>query len=202
MSAGSEVLLLVDVQRDFLPDGALAVPDGDEIVPLINRVAPRYATVLATRDWHPVNHCSFASNHPGRNPGEVIEVNGIDQVLWPLHCVQDTPGAEFAPDLDAGRIAKTFFKGVDPGLDSYSAFFDNAKKRSTGLSEYLQDHGCDRIDLCGLATDYCVLWSVLDARSFGLRVTVLTSGCRGIDLNPGDTERAFAEMQNAGAVLI
>jgi nicotinamidase/pyrazinamidase len=201
MSDGAEVLLVVDVQRDFLPGGALAVPHGDEIVPLINRFAPRYVSVLATQDWHPADHCSFASNHLARKPGDVIEVNGLSQVLWPRHCVQGTPGAELAPDLDVGVIAKTFFKGIDPGLDSYSAFFDNAKKRSTGLWEYLQNQGCHRIDLCGLATDYCVLWSVLDARSLGIDVTVLMDACRGIDLKAGDTERAFAHMQSAGAAL-
>jgi nicotinamidase/pyrazinamidase len=201
MPASSEVLVLVDVQRDFLPGGALGVPRGDEVVPLINRLAPRYASVLATRDCHPADHCSFASNHPGRTPGEVVEVNGITQVLWPPHCIQGTLGAEFAPDLNAGVITKTFLKGIDPGLDSYSAFFDNAKKRSTGLWEYLRDEGCNRIHLCGLATDYCVLWSVLDARSLGIEVTVLADACRGIELEPGDTERAFARMQSAGAVL-
>ncbi|HEY0791697.1 MAG TPA: bifunctional nicotinamidase/pyrazinamidase [Chthoniobacterales bacterium] len=195
------VLLLIDVQRDFLPGGALGVPGGDEIVPLINQSAPRYAFVLATRDFHPADHCSFATNHAGRKPGDVVEVNGIDQVLWPPHCVQGTAGAEFAPGMDAGLITKTFLKGIDPGLDSYSAFFDNARKRSTGLAEYLDAQGCDRLDLCGLATDYCVLWSVLDARSLGIGVTVLADACRGIDLKPGDTERAFARMQKAGATL-
>ena len=163
MSKGSEVLLLVDVQRDFLPGGALAVPHGDEVVPLINALIPRYASVLATQDWHPAGHCSFATNHPGRKPGDVIDVNGISQVLWPPHCVQGSRGAEFAPGLNAGMIGKTFLKGIDPGLDSYSAFFDNAKMR--------------------------------------IQVTVMMDACRGMELNPGDTERAFAQMRAAGAAL-
>jgi len=195
-------LIVVDIQNDFLPGGALAVPGGDEIVPLINGLIRCFPLVVATRDWHPPDHGSFASNHPGRKVGETILLDGLEQVLWPPHCVQGTRGAAFSPELDTSRFAAVFKKGVDPRVDSYSAFFDNAHRRSTGLAEYLEERGIRKVAICGLATDYCVLYSVRDARRLGLDTWVIRDACRGIDLQPGDSERAFAEMEERGARLV
>ena len=202
MNTTGPALLVVDVQRDFLPGGALGVPRGDEVVGVISRLQPLYQAVLATQDWHPHNHCSFAANHPGRAPGEVIDLGGVAQILWPVHCVQGSSGADFAPGLDVDRFHKIFHKGTDPAVDSYSAFFDNARRRSTGLGEYLQAHNLTEIHVCGLATDYCVIWSVLDALDLGFKVTVVRDACRGIDLQPGDSERALAKAACAGVKLV
>lgn len=201
MNTTGSVLLVVDVQRDFLPGGALAVPLGDEVVGLINRIVPFYEVVLATQDWHPPDHCSFAANHPSHAPGEVIEFGGVSQILWPVHCVQGSSGADFASGLKADRFQKIFHKGTDPAVDSYSAFFDNARRRSTGLGEYLKSRNLVDVHVCGLATDYCVVWSVLDALDLGFKVTVIRDACRGIDLQPGDSERALAKATSAGARL-
>lgn len=194
-------LLLVDLQNDFMPGGALPVPEGDRVVAVANRVQPDYGLVVATRDWHPADHGSFAANHPGAAPGDVIELNGLDQVLWPVHCVQGTPGAELHAELERGRIAHVVFKGTDPGIDSYSAFFDNAHRKDTGLAEYLRGRDVEELDVMGLATDYCVRFSVLDARGLGFRVRLLAEGCRGVELKPGDCEGALAEMRAAGAEI-
>lgn len=199
MNRTGPALLVVDVQRDFLPGGALPVPRGDEVVEVINRIAPLYNIVVATLDWHPPEHCSFAGNHPSHTPGEVIDLGGVSQILWPTHCVQNSPGAAFAQGLRVDRFQKIFYKGTDPAVDSYSAFFDNARRRSTGLGEYLKAHGLMDLHVCGLATDYCVIWSVLDALDLGFSVTVVHDACRGIDLEPGDSERALAKATAAGA---
>ncbi|MBW0001314.1 MAG: bifunctional nicotinamidase/pyrazinamidase [Verrucomicrobia bacterium] len=201
MNTTGSVLLVVDVQRDFLPGGALAVPHGNEVVGVINGLVPRYEVVLATQDWHPPDHCSFAANHPSHVPGEVIEFGGVSQILWPVHCVQGSPGADFAPGLKVDRFRKIFHKGIDPAVDSYSAFFDNARRRSTGLGEYLKGQNLADVHVCGLATDYCVVWSVLDALDLGFKVTLIRDACRGIDLQPGDSERALAKAASAGARL-
>ena len=195
------VLLLVDLQNDFMPGGALAVPDGDAVVAVANRLQPEYDMVVATQDWHPAHHGSFAANHPGREPGQVIDLDGVDQILWPVHCVQGTDGAAFHRDLDRGRIAEVFRKGTDPRIDSYSTFFDNARRRSTGLDAYLRHRGALSVDLMGLATDYCVKYSALDARELGFDVRILMEGCRGIDLEDGDVDRAVAEMRRAGVEI-
>ena len=195
-------LLVVDIQNDFLPGGALGVPDGDMIVPIANRLMERFDLVLATQDWHPANHGSFAANHPNRIPGEIIDLNGTMQVLWPVHCVQSSPGAEFSDQLRTDRFAKVFRKGTDPGIDSYSSFFDNARKRSTGLSDYLRNQNVEELFICGLATDYCVKYSVLDSTSLGLRTSVIADACRGVNLRPDDSAVAIAEMHNAGAYII
>lgn len=195
-------LVLVDLQNDFVPGGALAVPEGDRIVPLCNRLQRHFDLVLATQDWHPADHGSFAANHPGRRPGEVIDLDGIEQVLWPVHCVQDTPGADFVSDLDLTHVRRVFRKGVDPRVDSYSAFFDNAHRRSTGLGEYLQEHDAWDVYLAGLATDYCVRYSVMDALELNLRTYVIADACRGIDLKPGDVAEALDAMSRAGAKVI
>lgn len=197
-----KTLLLVDLQRDFLPGGALAVPGGDEVVPLANRLIPHFDLVLASKDWHPPDHGSFASRHPGRRVGEVIDLEGLEQNLWPDHCVQDTPGAEFAPGLQTERIERIFFKGSDPSIDSYSALFDNAHRRSTGLLEYLRQREVRELHMMGLATDYCVRFTALDALHAGIDVRVIVDGCRGIDQSPGDTQRALEKMRSAGAVLL
>lgn len=195
-------LVIVDLQNDFVPGGALAVAEGDRVVPLVNRLQPYFELVVATRDWHPADHTSFAANHPGRRPGEVIEVHGRPQVLWPVHCVQGTPGAEYVAGLDRSRVAQEFFKGVDPDIDSYSGFYDNEHRRSTGLGEFLQERGVEDVTLVGLATDYCVRDSGLDARRLGFRVSVVEDACRGVELEPGDSERALADLRAAGVQVI
>jgi nicotinamidase/pyrazinamidase len=202
MKTTGPALLVVDVQRDFLPGGALPVPRGDEVVEVINRIETFYDVILATLDWHPPDHCSFASNHPSHAPGDVIDLDGVPQILWPVHCVQGSDGAAFAEGLKVDRFQKVFYKGTDPAVDSYSAFFDNARRRSTGLGEYLKAHNLTDIHACGLATDYCVAWSVLDALDLGFRVTVIRDACRGIDLQPGDSDRALAKAAAAGARVV
>jgi nicotinamidase/pyrazinamidase len=195
-------LILVDIQNDFVPGGALAVRDGDKVVPVANRIQPAFDLVVATQDWHPANHGSFASQHPGRKPGDVIDLNGIAQVLWPDHCVQRSKGAEFHPGLDRTRIAKIFQKGVDPAIDSYSAFFDNAHRRGTGLAEYVKSQGVTTIYIAGLATDYCVKFTALDARTLGLETYVIEDACRGVNLQPGDSAAAIDQMRAAGVHVI
>jgi len=195
-------LLVVDIQNDFLPGGALAVPDGDKVIPIANRLVECFDLILATQDWHPANHGSFATNHPNRHPGEIIDLNGTMQVLWPVHCVQGSPGAEFSAQLRTDRFANVFRKGTDPGIDSYSSFFDNARKRSTGLSDYLQERNVNELFICGLATDYCVKYSALDSTSLGIRTSVIEDACRGVNLKPDDSTTAIAEMRKAGAFII
>jgi nicotinamidase/pyrazinamidase len=195
-------LVIVDVQNDFLPGGALAVPRGDEIIPLINNLQKHFELVVATQDWHPPDHGSFAANHPGKKPGDRIMLDGIEQILWPVHCVQNTPGAEFAPGFMTKRVARIFQKGVDPKIDSYSTFFDNAHRRATGLGDFLKQRGVTDVYLCGLATDYCVKYSALDARQLGLKVNVVLDACRGIDLRPGDVDLALKEMKASGARIL
>ncbi len=197
-----KALLLVDIQNDFLPGGALAVPHGDEIVAVANRLQPHFDLVVATQDWHPRGHGSFAANHPGKRAGEMVELGGQPQVLWPVHCVQGTPGAEFAPGLETVGLEDVFFKGIDAGVDSYSAFFDNAAERSTGLGEYLREAGVGSLYILGLATDYCVKLSALDAVRLGFPTCVVEDGCRAVDLAVGDGERALAAMRQAGARLL
>ena len=195
-------LILVDLQNDFLPGGALAVPQGDEVIPLADELQQRFDLVVATKDWHPANHGSFAANHPGKKTGDRIILDGIEQILWPVHCVQNTHGAEFAPSFDTNRIAHVFHKGTERKIDSYSTFFDNAHRRHTGLAHYLEKRAIKGIYLMGLALDYCVKYSTLDARHLGLNTYVIVDGSRGIDLVPGDIARALDEMKRAGAVLL
>ncbi|HZR06212.1 MAG TPA: bifunctional nicotinamidase/pyrazinamidase [Candidatus Udaeobacter sp.] len=195
-------LIIVDLQNDFLPGGALAVPHGDEVIPVANELQQKFELVLATKDWHPREHGSFAANHPGKKPGDRIILDGIEQILWPVHCVQDTSGAEFAAAFDTSRIAHVFHKGIERNIDSYSTFFDNAHRRHTGLAHYLQKRAIKDIYLMGLALDYCVKYSALDARQLGLNTHVILDGCRGIELEPGNIDRALDEMKRAGAVLL
>ncbi|MBN1443593.1 MAG: bifunctional nicotinamidase/pyrazinamidase, partial [Planctomycetes bacterium] len=194
-------LIIVDIQHDFLPGGPLGVPDGDAVIPVANRLMERFELVVATQDWHPPDHSSFASMHPGRRPGEVIDLDGTAQILWPDHCVEGTRGAELHGDLDRGRISRVFRKGTDPRIDSYSGFFDNGRRRGTGLDEYLRDRGVDEVCIAGLTTDYCVRFTALDAAAIGLRARVVVDGCRGVELHPGDVERALDEMRAAGIIV-
>jgi len=195
-------LILVDLQNDFLPGGALPVPHGDEVISLANELQRRFDLVVATKDWHPPNHGSFAANHRGKKPGDRIMLDGIEQILWPVHCIQNTDGSEFASSFDTNRVAHIFHKGINPQIDSYSTFFDNAHRRHTGLAHYLEKRGVKNIYLIGLALDYCVKYSALDARQLGLKTHVIVDGCRGIELEPGDISRALDEMKRAGAVLL
>jgi len=195
-------LVLVDLQYDFLPGGALAVGHGDETIGVAKRVIPRFETIVATQDWHPREHESFAANHTGKKPGEQIELHGMRQVLWPVHCVQGTRGAELHDELDRYRIAHVFQKGTDPKIDSYSGFADNGHRKSTGLAEWLRKRMVAQLYVLGLATDYCVKATVLDACELGFDVWVVEDGCRPVELEPGDGDKAFAEMRKAGATII
>lgn len=198
----NRVLLLVDIQNDFLPGGALAVSDGDKIIPPVNRIQPRFQHILATQDWHPADHGSFASQHAGRAPGEIVDLHGIQQILWPDHCVQHTHGAAFAGELDTQRIERVFHKGADPRVDSYSAFFDNGNKHATGLADYLREHGLTDVYIAGLATDYCIKYSALDAARLGFKTFVIADACRAVNMHPGDDARALDEMRVAGVRVI
>ena len=191
-------LILVDLQNDFLPGGALGVPGGDEVIPLANRLMDDFEIIVATQDWHPPEHGSFAANHPGRQVFENIDLHGLPQTLWPVHCVQGTPGAEFAPDLDAGRITRVFRKGTRPEVDSYSGLFDNGRRHSTGLAEWLHEQGVTQVTVCGIATDYCVRFTALDAVAEGFDVTLHLPACRGVDLQAGDIAAAVEAMREKG----
>jgi nicotinamidase/pyrazinamidase len=195
-------LILVDLQNDFCPGGALAVAHGDETIAVANRLLPHFSTVAATQDWHPANHGSFAANHAGKHAYEMIDLHGLMQVLWPVHCVQGTPGAELHPALDHSRITQVFHKGTDPAVDSYSGFFDNGKRKATGLAEWLRERWIQQVYVMGLATDYCVRATALDARALGFDVWVVQDGCRPVDVKPGDGERALAELRGAGCALV
>ena len=194
-------LILADVQNDFAAGGALAVPEGEEIVPLCNLLQPRFDVVVATQDWHPANHGSFAANHPGKQPGEVILLNGLPQILWPVHCVQNTVGAAFVPGFDTTGVTRVFQKGTDPEVDSYSCFFDNGHRRATGLAEFLQGHRVTEVYVAGLTTDYCAKYTALDAQGVGFRTTLIEDACRGVELHPGDVAAAVEEMKRAGVAV-
>ena len=197
-----KALILVDLQNDFLPGGALPVPDGNAVLPLANRLQAYFELVVATQDWHPADHGSFAANHPGKRPGDVVDLDGLEQVLWPVHCVQNTAGAAFAKSLDLYRVVKIFQKGTDPRTDSYSGFFDNGRRRSTGLGDYLKEKGVSDAYVLGLATDYCVKYTALDARRLGFRTFVIEDACRGVGLKPGDLAKAVDEMRSSGVTMV
>ena len=196
-----KTLLIVDVQNDFIAGGALAVPGGEAVVGLIERLQPGFDLVVATQDWHPANHGSFAANHPDKSLGDTVEIAGLPQTLWPSHCVQGTPGADFAPGLDRSRWEYVCRKGTDPLADSYSGFFDNGHRHPTGLENFLRMRGVEELWLAGLATDYCIKYTALDARAAGFRVHLYPDACRGVELHPGDTVRALDEMTRAGVLL-
>jgi len=195
-----DVLIVTDVQNDFCPGGALAVADGDAVVPVVNALARRFEHVALTQDWHPPGHRSFASSHPGRAPFETIELGYGPQTLWPDHCVQGTPGAALHAGLELTRAELLIRKGFRPDIDSYSAFYENDRISPTGLSGYLRERGFSRLFFCGLATDYCVAWSALDARRLHFDAVVLLDACRAIDLG-GSLERALRAMREAGVTL-
>jgi nicotinamidase/pyrazinamidase len=198
-------LIIVDVQNDFVPGGALAVRDGDKIVAIINQLqqlkGSLFDLVIATQDWHPRNHGSFAANHPGSSVGDVIDLNGLPQVLWPVHCVQSTSGAEFVPSLDRSHIDHVIQKGTDPGIDSYSGFFDNGHRKATGLDAYLKQHNVTELFICGLATDYCVKFTALDARKLGYQTHLIEDACRGVNLKSMDVSDAISAMKRAGVEI-
>jgi len=196
-----KALIIVDLQNDFLPGGTLAVPGGEEIVPIINRLQQQFELIIATQDWHPQDHESFAAVQ-NKNPGENIMLHGISQTLWPTHCVQDTFGAELFKGLEKAGIVKIVKKGTDKKVDSYSCFFDNGQKHSTGLDHFLKEQNITDVFITGLATDYCVKYSAIDACRLGLNTFVIQDAVRGVDLNPGDVDKAFEEMENAGAKII
>jgi nicotinamidase/pyrazinamidase len=195
-----DVLLAVDVQNDFCPGGRLAVAGGDEVVTVIHRIAPLFEHVILTQDWHTPHHLSFASAHPGKHPFEQIEVSYGTQTLWPDHCVQGTRGAEFHPDLNLTRAELILRKGFRPEIDSYSAFFENDRSTATGLGGYLQERGFERVFIAGLAYDYCVAYSALDARRLGFPAVVIRDACRAIDLN-GSVAKVEKEFAGAGVGL-
>ena len=192
-------LLLVDIQNDFLPGGALAVADGDAVVPVANRLMPYFEHVVASQDWHPPRHLSFADEHAGFEPFQVTELDGLEQILWPVHCVQGSSGAGFASALDIAGIDHVVRKGTDARIDSYSAFFDNGHRQATGLADHLRGHEIEHLVVLGLAADVCVKFTVIDALEQGFSVTLVRDGTRGVDMQPGDTQAAIDAMQAAGA---
>lgn len=197
-----KALILVDIQNDFLPGGALAVPDGDKVIPVANQIQPLFPLVVATQDWHPANHGSFAASHPGKQVFQKIELNGLPQTLWPVHCVQNTQGADLAAALDRTRIAKTFPKGTEADIDSYSGLFDNGHRQSTGLGEWLKAQGVTEVFVCGLATDYCVKFTALDAAQMGFKTHLIEDASRGVNLRPDDVKNAVEEMKRAGVAVV
>jgi nicotinamidase/pyrazinamidase len=196
-----DVLLVVDVQNDFMPGGALAVPDGDGILPVVNALARQFANVVLTQDWHPPRHISFASSHPGRQPFERIRLRYGEQVLWPDHCVQGTAGAALHADLAIAHAQLVVRKGYHPDVDSYSAFVEADGQHTTGLAGYLRERGIRRVFLCGLATDFCVAWSAVDGRKAAFEITVIEDACRAIDTG-GSLVAAWQNMQKAGVARV
>ncbi len=195
-------LIHVDLQCDFMPGGALAVAEGDQLVPVANRLMPLFDVVAATQDWHPAGHQSFASEHPGKSPGDAIELDGLPQVLWPDHCVQGTSGARLHEGLAASEITEIIQKGTNRRVDSYSGFFDNAQRQATGLEDWLKGQGVTEVAVMGLATDYCVKFTALDAVRLGFATTLIADGCRGVELQPGDIASAIDEMKSAGVQIV
>jgi len=198
----SNALILVDLQNDFLPGGALAVPRGDQVIAIANRLQPFFHLIVATQDWHPANHGSFASQHAGRRPGETIELAGLPQVLWPDHCVQNSDGAKLSSQLNTDSIARVFPKGTERELDSYSGFFDNGGTHQTGLGDYLRNRKITDTYIVGLATDYCVRATALDSCRLGFRTWLIEDACRGVELQPGDCAAAIAQMKAAGVECV
>ena len=198
----SRALILVDIQNDFMPTGALPVADGHAVVPVANALIAEFDTVVATQDWHPANHGSFASQHAGKSPYELIDLNGLEQVLWPDHCVQGSEGAKFVAGLNVDGISAVFPKGTDPSVDSYSGFFDNGHRRDTGLAAWLRERDIERLWVLGVATDYCVKFTVLDALREGFDTSLVIDGCRGVNMNEGDVDAAIEAMREAGAKIV
>lgn len=196
-----KALILVDIQNDFCPGGALAVKEGDQIIPAINKLQNKFNLVIATQDWHPAEHESFAKKH-NKSPGELIDLYGIEQILWPDHCVQNTRGADFHPGLELKQINKIIQKGANSKVDSYSGFFENDQKTATELKNYLKEQKVTEVYICGLATDYCVKFTALDAQNLGFKTNVISDLCRAVNLSPDDEEKALQEMKNSGVSII
>lgn len=197
-----KALLIIDVQYDFLPGGALAVREGDHIIPIINRLQEKFDFIVATQDWHPADHGSFAANHEGKKPGDFIQLGNVEQVLWPVHCVQESQGAKFHEGLNQKEWKKIFKKGTNPFVDSYSGFFDNDRRENTGLSQYLKEHDVEEVYVTGLATDYCVKYTVLDAIKQGFEATLVNDATKAVNLLPLDFENALKDMTKAGAEVV
>lgn len=197
-----KALIVVDMQNDFMPGGALSVPDADQIIPLIQQLMTIFPFRVATQDWHPKHHISFAANHVGKQNGDSVIIGEFPQTLWPVHCVQNTYGAQLVNGLEASKFSAIFRKGSDPQIDSYSTFFDNQRLHETGLANYLRQAGIKELYFTGVATDYCVLYSVLDALDEGFTTFVIVDACRGVDLEPGDIEKSIGTMVACGAHLV
>ena len=195
-------LYIIDIQNDFCPGGALAVNEGDQIIPLVNELQKKFDLVIMSQDWHPADHGSFAANHEGKSPGEVIDLHGLDQILWPVHCVQGSHGAEFVDGLDTNKVAAIFRKGTDVTIDSYSGFYDNGQRAATGAFGYLKELKITDLYLVGLATDYCVKFTAMDGNSLGFNTHVIADACRGVNLQPGDVDKALDDMRAAGIHVI
>ncbi len=195
-----KALLLIDIQNDFMPGGALAVPQGNEIVPLVNKLQEKFDLVVATQDWHPAGHASFASSHKGKNEFEVIKLDGLEQVMWPEHCIQNTQGAEFHPELNTSAIEAIFRKGTNKKIDSYSGFYDNAHLKSTGLSGYLKEKEVEELYFAGLAAEYCVYFSIIDALGEGFKSILIEDATRA--LNKDDYEKARIDILRKGGKVI
>lgn len=195
-----KTLILIDVQNDFMPGGALEVKDGDAVVPVINSIQDKFDLIVAAQDWHPINHASFACNHPGKKEFETIQLQGLDQVLWPNHCVQGTHGAQYHKDVDTNRVAAYFRKGMDPNIDSYSAFYDNGRLKSTGLAGFLREVKAKDLYFCGLAADICVYFSALDALHEGFNASIIEDASRA--LFQKDFEKAKADIISKGGRII
>lgn len=193
-------LIIVDMQNDFVAGGRLEVPHGEQIIPLVNELSRHFDLVVATQDWHPQSHKSFASNHPDKNPFDVISLGGLQQVLWPDHCVQGSRGADFHPLLDVHRIEATFRKGMDPEIDSYSGFYDNGHKKATGLAGYLRERQAGAVYVCGLAADYCVYYTAKDAIELGFKTYYIEDATRAI--SPENFQAAKEDLMKAGATIV
>ncbi|NRB49317.1 MAG: bifunctional nicotinamidase/pyrazinamidase [Saprospiraceae bacterium] len=197
-----KALLLIDLQIDFCPGGALEVKEGDQVIPIANALMEKFELVVATQDWHPADHGSFAANHPWRKPGQVIDLHGLEQVLWPIHCVQGSFGAKFHPTLNQAGITKVFVKGTDSTIDSYSGFFDNGHRKATGLGDYLKEQEVTEVYIMGLATDYCVKFTALDAVELGFTTHLIEDASRGVNLQEGDVAQAVSDMQEKGVSIM
>jgi len=194
-------LLLIDIQKDFLPGGSLAVPEGDQIIPVVNKLQEVFDIIVATQDWHPEDHGSFTSNHKDKHPGDKIELDGVEQVLWPDHCVQDSEGAEFADDLNMEKVQKIIQKGTDPRVDSYSGFFDNKRKKATGLHDYLRGQKVDTVCITGLAADVCVRYTALDALEMGYKVILPRDATKAV-AGPEAMKKTLNELEEKGAKVL
>ena len=195
-----KTLVIIDVQNDFLINGSLEVTDANDVIEPINQIIKSYELVIATKDWHPLDHVSFASNHPGKKIGDIIKIGNLDQILWPEHCVQESKGSDFPTSLNSEMIKKIIYKGVNSHIDSYSGFYDNGKIRSTGLTNYLKANNVTTIDYVGLATEYCVKFTVLDSMEEDFKTRVIMNGIKGINLE--DANKALDEMKSKGVDLL